>query len=122
MSARIDEIAPAYVGEDRIVLTLDDPNIEILAFQPVQINIDYAGTEPEGTVLPMELVLAGPLTGQHKRRLFTRARPSSVIVVPEWQGGEHFVLLRELGHNLWQGRLLFDVEGEDLQRSEERTA
>jgi hypothetical protein len=118
MTTRIDEISPPYIGEDKLVLTLADPSLHLLAFQPFQVNIDYSATMPEGTALPMELVLQGPKAEQHKRRLFRRARPSSVILVPE-NRGRHFILFRELGHNRWQGRLEVDVEGDDLQ-SEDR--
>lgn len=120
MTARIDELAPAYIGEDKITLQLDDPAVSLVAFEPFQVNIDYTATEPYGLQLPLELVLQGPRAGQHHRRLFHHSRPSSVILIPE-QGGRHFILFRELYHNRWQGRLMVDVDGEDLQTGEERT-
>lgn len=119
VSVTIDQISPPTVGEDRIALTLAEPNVALMAWQPFQVNVNYAATEPEGVIVPMELVLQGPNPPDHKRRVFTRSPPSSFVLVPETKG-PHFVLLRELGHNRWQGRLLIEVEGEELETGEVR--
>lgn len=119
MTARIDEICPPEVGEMRLKLTLDSPDAQLLAHVPFQVNVDYSGALPEGVNLPLELVLQGPNAGQRKRRLFQRSRPSTLLLTPD-SGGRHFILLRELFHNRWQGQLFVDVVGEDLQTSEDR--
>lgn len=119
--ATIDEISPPYVGEDKLVLTLEDPQLTLLANLPFQVNVDYSATEPEGLQLPLELILQGPKAGQQTRRLFTRSLPSSLLLTPRVRG-THFILLKELFHNRWQGRLTVEVEGEDPETNEnERT-
>lgn len=119
MTARIDEICPPDVGAMKLKLTLDNPDAELLAHVPFQVNVDYSGAGQVGVALPLELVLQGPIAGQRKRRLFTRSRPSNLLLTPD-TGGRHFILLRELFHNRWQGQLFVDVQGEDLQVSEDR--
>ena len=118
-SFAIDQISPPYVGADMIALKLSKPDIAPLAWQPIQVEVDYTATKPTGVVLPMELVLQGPDPEDHKRRLITRAAPESFVLVPEVKG-PHFILFRELGHNRWQGRLLIEVEGEDLDTGDTR--
>lgn len=120
MSARIDEIVPPSVGEERIRLQLAVNSGQLLAHVPFQIDVDYSRSLPEGITLPLELIVQGPNAGQYERRLFTRARPSSLLVTPR-SGGRHFILLRELFHMHWQGQLFVDVEGEDLQQIGDRT-
>lgn len=116
--ALIDEISPTYVGEDRIVLSLSDPQTPLLAFVPFQVDIDYAKTQPGGLVLPLELVFQAP-SGVMQRRVFERSAPASLLLVPRTRG-RHLVLLRELFHNHWQGRLEVDVQGDDLNTGEVR--
>jgi hypothetical protein len=120
VSYTIDQISPATVGEDKIGLKLAAQNQTPLTWQPFQVDVDYSATAPEGIVLPMELVLQGPDPQDHKRRVFTRSAPESFVLVPEVKG-PHFILFRELGHNRWQGRLLIEVDGEDLDTGSERT-
>jgi hypothetical protein len=119
MTARIDEICPTDVGAEKIGLQLDNADAQLLAHVPFQVNVDYSKALPQGVTLPLELVLQGPIAGQRKRRLFTRSAPSSLLLTPD-SGGPHFILLRELFHNRWQGQLFVDVQGEDLQVSEDR--
>lgn len=121
MSIKIDEISPADIGEDKLVLQLADPSATIQIFIPFEICVNYDATEPEGVVLPLELVIRGPRPGQETRRKFTRSRPERLLVTPTTRG-QHFVLLRELFHNRWQGRMTVEVIGEDLQtEAEDRT-
>lgn len=119
MTARIDAINPPFVGEQRITLELSNPEAQLLAFVPFQINVDYSLANPEGVEFPLELVFRGPRAGQYSRRLFERSTPSGLVLTPT-SGGTHFILFRELFHNRWQGQLFVDVEGEDLQISEDR--
>lgn len=117
--ANLEELSPSYVGEDRIALTLADPQVPILANVPFQVNVDVSATLPEGLVLPIELVVSGPSTGQYKRRLFTKSVPNSLLITPTVRGS-HFILIRELFHNRWQGRLTVEVRGDDLQPGQQR--
>lgn len=107
----IDEISPAYVGDDRISLTLD-PSSTPRSLVPIQVNVSYAAAEPEGIELPLELLISGDNT--HVRSVFRQAAPTSVVFVPEG-AGPHLVLLRELAHNRYVGRLVIDVAGDALQ-------
>lgn len=118
-SQTIDQISPPYVGEDRLTLKLANPNQKPLARQPIQVDVDFSATNPEGVVLPMELVLQGPNPPDHKRRVFTRDVPTSFVLVPEVKG-PHFILFHELGHNRWQGRLQIEVDGEELDTGDQR--
>lgn len=111
--AIIDEISPPYVGEDKLILSLNDPATALLSHVPFQVNIDYSAALPGGVKLPLELVFQGPDAGQLQRRVFERTLPESLLLVPRARG-QHFILLRELFHNRWQGRLLVDVQGDDL--------
>jgi hypothetical protein len=117
--AIIDEISPPYVGEDKLVLSLAEPQVALLAFVPFQVNVDYSKANPLGIKLPLELVFQGPNSRKPERRLFERARPDSLLLVPKTRG-QHFILLRELFHNRWQGRLLVDVQGDDLNDGNSR--
>lgn len=112
--ATVDEISPAYVGEDKISLSLDPATSPAHAGVPVQINIDYSSTEPEGVVFPLELIVSGP---SYQQKIFRKLAPPSLTIVVE-EPGEHLVLFRELGHNRWQGRLLIDVIGDTLQTTD----
>ena len=117
--ASVDEISPPYVGEDKLVLALADPQASILANVPFQVDVDYSAAEPNGLELPMVLILQAPDGSETVNRKFSRSFPSSLLLKATMRG-QHFILLRELYHNRWQGRLIVDVEGEDLQTGEER--
>jgi len=118
-SARIDEICPNDVGAEKIVLSLDVLDVKPLAHVPFAVNVDYSSAGAIGITMPIELVFQGPIAGQRFVRLFNRSLPSSLLLTPK-SGGRHLVLLRELFHNRWQGQLFVDVEGEDIQQSEDR--
>jgi len=111
MSTR-DDLAPDYLGEDRIDLSLstDAPR----AFEPIDIEVDYSRTFPEYVVLPLELIVRAPSSANFYRRHFTKIAPSVLSFVAK-EGGKHLVLLRETAHNHWLGRLEIDVAGERLE-------
>ncbi len=117
--ALIDDISPTYIGEDRIALALADVNTAVLAFVPFQVDVNYTAAMPEGLVLPLELVFQAPSGEVVTRKIFERTRPSSLLLVAR-QRGQHFVLLREQFHNRWQGRLVVDVQGDDLNDGQMR--
>jgi hypothetical protein len=114
--ATVDDIAPSYVGEDRIAVTLD-PNSQTQALKPVQVNFDYSAAEPDGVVLPLELILQ-PAFGRgdgFQRRIFRTYRPITAVFTPIAEG-DWLVVLREVGHNRWQGRLVVNVDGDPTAR------
>ncbi len=117
--ALIDEISPTYIGEDRFALTLADHASTVLAFVPFQVDVNYGAALPAGIVLPIELLFQAPDGKVIRRTVFTRTPPSSLLLVPR-QRGQHSVLLREMFHNRWQGRLFVDVQGDDLNDGKTR--
>jgi len=116
-----DEISPRTLGEDRFDLTLDVPEgLDVLDFVArahslVTVNVSYERADPEGALLPLEFVVVGP-SGDSTRqtRHFQRFAPSTITFRPR-EGGETLVVLRELYHNRWFGRLVIDVEGDQLE-------
>lgn len=114
-TTQIDELSPDYMGAERIALTLDPSQTRVAALESVLVQVDYAKTLPEGVVLPLELVVQGPSAGSYQRRAFTRVAPRTLVFTPR-EGGPHLVLLREVAHNRWVGKLRLDVEGETLER------
>jgi len=109
--ASIDDLAPSYIREKRIDLTLDPSNPVVRAGRPVLIGVSYARALPAGIMLPLVLEIQGPSPGGYQRREFTRTVPAGVIFTPR-EGGPHLVTLREAAHNRWWGSLTLDIEGE----------
>jgi hypothetical protein len=107
----LEEISPETIGEDRIDLRLDDGILQPRAGQVVVVNIDYSRCAPEGIALPLELVVQTPSATGFTRRFFTRTKPTSITFRPR-EGGGHLVLLRELYHHHWFGRLRVKVIGD----------
>lgn len=113
MTQSIDELCPAYIGEDRITVTCDTTQ-NLSAFQPIQVDFSYERCKPEGVMLPLELVIQGPSQGSYRRYVYTRTAPDAQIFKPR-EGGQHLVRIAELGHNGWWGGIVIDIQGEKLQ-------
>lgn len=113
-SAWQDEISPRYLREDRIDLELDSSNPAPAAFQSLLINVSYARTLPQHVMLPLILEVSGPSSDSYQRREFTRAPPATLVITPR-EGGPHVIVLREVAHNRWFGRLSVQVAGERLE-------
>lgn len=109
----IEEISPATIGEDLIALSLDPSNLAPRALQPVIIDVDYSACAPDGVILPLELIIQTPTAANNQRRLYVRNAPSAVSFIPK-EGGIHGVVLREVGHNRWLGKLRVTVAGDPL--------
>src|SRR3954464_12103968 len=93
-----DELAPAYIRNKLIVLSLDQTNTVVRAFQAAVINIDYSACYPSGVVLPLILEIQGPSPDSYQRRLFSHVAPGSVVLSAR-EGGRHNVTIREVAHN-----------------------
>ncbi len=106
----IDELAPADVGEDMIVLA-NESTATPKAFTPVTITIDYSACDPAGVMLPLELTITAPSRSGFLRRQFARTAPSSIIFTPR-EGGDHLVRITEVGHQRWWGKLVVTVSGD----------
>jgi hypothetical protein len=118
--AKVEEISPATMGEDKIALSLDPTTLAPRALSPVLINVDYSACDPDGIILPLELIIQAPSAANVQRRRFTRVAPTSISFIPK-EAGLHGVLLREVGHNRWVGKLRIPVAG-DLVPQPQRTA
>lgn len=107
----IDILSPAYVGEDRIKLSLDPSTDPPRVGQAVAIRVDYSRSEPEGASLPLDFIVQGPSENSYHERVYRRYKPARLAFVPS-EAGEHLVLLREQHHNRWFGKLVVVVEGD----------
>lgn len=110
----IDELSPAYIGEDKIGLSLDVSTTPALAMKAVQVNVDYTDAEG-GVALPLDMIVQGPTEDGYIERTFRRFRPNTLSFVPA-TAGEHLVLLREQAHNRWVGRLRVTVQGDSFSK------
>jgi len=114
--ATVDDVSPAYYGEDRIAVTLDKDS-QTQALKPVQVMFDYSAAEPQGVVIPLELIFQ-PAFGKGDgfiRRIFRNQKPTTAVFTPQGEG-DWLVLIREIGHNRWQGRLVITIEGDPTAR------
>lgn len=107
----IDELSPLSVGSERIALSPTDPLTPPRAFTPYSISVDLALCDPQGVVLPLEMIVTSP--SRSKRTLFRRLVPVELTIHPD-EGGQWIVVLREVAHNRWWGRLALDVDGDRL--------
>lgn len=112
MSATLDEIAPDYMGDDRVSVTLQEGS-PTTAFVPLWLRVNYDECAPEGVMLPLELIVRGP--SSVKRKIYSRNAPTLLHYKPV-EGGTHLIMLREVAHNRWWGRLKVDVRGPNLNR------
>ena len=109
MSTSQDELCPPDFGEDRLDLSLLTSG-KVRAFIQLSIAVNYARALPEGTTLPLEMIVQGPSPQSYVRRVYSRSRPTVLLFSPK-EGGSHLVVLREFAHNKWWGRIVIPVEG-----------
>ncbi len=113
----IDIISPRTIGEDKIDITIDPISLPLLEGDAITLNFDYNRTSPGGVVLPLELVVQ-PGFGRgagYFTKVFRKRRPGSfAFTLPS--AGVWLVLLRECGHNYWQGRITLVVTGEQFSQ------
>lgn len=117
-NAAISRISPTYVGEDRIIVTLNSSSLSPLARQPVTLDIDYDNADPEGIILPIEIIVqpafgSGGEGGGYIRKIFRRSAPTSFSFTPIG-AGKYLIIVREIAHNFWQGRIVITVSGDDF--------
>jgi len=112
MSSILDTIAPVYIGRDMITIT-PDPSSVLIVGGVITLNFDYSATKPNGVVKPLKLHIQ-PAFGngaEYREELFDIFVPDQFAFQVR-SAGQYLVLLRELAHNQWQGRLLIDVAGD----------
>lgn len=109
----IDDISPETIGEDKISLALDPSTLLPRSFTTILVNVDYSRCAPDGVILPLEILIQAPTAGNVVRRVARRAAPGS-IAFKAHEGGLHGVVVREMGHNRWVGKLRVLVAGDPL--------
>ena len=114
MPSFIDEISPREYGEDRLVLSLRDPNAALAAFTPILIAVDYDRTLPDGVSLPLEFTVTAPTAGNSTRLVFRHFKPTALAFTPK-EGGQHLVRLAECYHARWWGALVLEIAGDRLR-------
>jgi len=116
MTALYDILSPDYVGEDRITVSVDEASRPLMAYKPVTLNLDYADTGDEGAVVPIELIVqpksgAGGTEGGYVNKVFRSTPPTTFTFAPQG-AGDYLIVIREVAHNRWQGRLIITVGGD----------
>lgn len=117
----LDLISPNYVGEDRIAITVDPVSKPLTVGRIITLNFDYSATKPVGVVKPLKLILQ-PAFGDgagYQEVVFDRFVPSSYAFQVNG-AGQYLAVIREVGHNLWQGRIVLDVAGDQYQEPRSR--
>lgn len=112
-TARLDRICPHYVGSGKITVQLDTATTPPYAYSATTINIDYSSTGENWVSLPIEIIIAPSSADSdgYIRKKFTDAPPESFTWRPT-RPGSHLVIVRELFHNQYQGKLEINVEGD----------
>jgi hypothetical protein len=115
-SAILDVISPSNLGEDKIDVSLDLSSYPLLPTNVITLNFDYSRTQPNGVVKPLKFQLQ-PMFGAgagYLEVLFDSFLPDSYSF--QVQGaGSYLAVIREVGHNLWRGSLVFTVGGDQFQ-------
>lgn len=106
----IDELSPADIGEERIILSVAASTPPRVGFV-VQVDVNYEDCLPEGASLPLDFIVQGPGILGHAEKVYRERLPPQVSFIPE-QAGPHLILLREQTHNRWHGKLRIDVVGD----------
>ena len=120
-NAIIDKLSPVYIGEDRFGLTLDPISDPPLVGRQITVNVDYSDAGDDGVELPLEFIVqpgfdgGGPGNG-YKRVWFSRVAPSTLTFVAP-AAGQFLLLLKEVYHNRWQGRLIVTVQGDKYAKA-----
>jgi hypothetical protein len=112
---RVDDISPAYLGEDLITVSLADKDAVPTSGQIVRIAISYDRVAAKGgVVLPIEVTVIGP--DDYERRVFRIRPPTAYAFIPSTPG-DFLVLVKETAHNKWVGRLTLSVGGDELENA-----
>lgn len=116
MTQLIDILSPTNIGADMIDINIDEVSNPLTVGRVITLNFNYDRTLPYGVVKPLKLQVQ-PAFGNgagYLEVLFDTFRPDSYAF--QVQGaGIYLVVLKEVGHNLWQGRKLLDVAGDQYQ-------
>jgi hypothetical protein len=118
VSELLDLICPDNVGEDRIGITVDPSSNPLLVGRTITLHFDYSAAIPVGVKKPLKLQVQ-PAFGSgvgYFELTFMRVVPRSYAFTLH-SAGQWLILLRETGHNFWQGRLLLNVGGDKFSQT-----
>jgi hypothetical protein len=123
--SQIDRISPSFVGEDKISLEVDEASLPLQVFKPLTVNISYTNVGTAGISLPLELTIqpgfgSGGEANGFFQKIFRRDAPISFSYRPP-AAGVYLLLLKEIHHNRWQGRLKIEVAGDKFTEAIERS-
>lgn len=110
----IDDLSPRSYGEDRIRLTLREPDQALVAFRGILIDVDYSRTLPEGVLLPLIFSVTAPSESGSYATTYRRLAPKELAFTPR-EGGSHLIRLGERYHNRWFGTLVLDIAGDRIR-------
>src|SRR5688500_4629797 len=99
-----------------IDITVDPSSEPLTAGRVVTLNFNYARTRPAGVVKPLKLQVQ-PAFGDgsgYFEVVFDLFVPNSYAFQVDG-AGQYLVVIKEVGHNLWQGRIVLDVAGDQFQ-------
>jgi hypothetical protein len=120
MTEQIDNLAPAYIGEDRFILSINSSSLPLLALSPTIVDVDYSDVDDEGGIeLPIEFMVTPSSIDNigFVRRVYRKYAPTSITFTP-LVAGVHLILVKECCHNLWQGRLVVTVGGDEADKTD----
>lgn len=112
----LNTISPANIGSDMIDVSVDPSSEPLMVGKVITLNFGYTRTKPHGVVKPLKLQLQ-PAFGDgsgYFEVVFDLFTPQSYAFKVA-SAGQYLVIIRETGHNLWQGRILLDVIGDQYQ-------
>lgn len=119
MTQTLDQISPDNIGDDKIGISIDAASLPLLVNRTITLHFDYAATYPEGVVKPLKLQVQpafGDGTGYFEVE-FHRTIPRSYAFTVRG-AGQWLVLIREIGHNSWQGRAVLNVGGDPFTQTQ----
>lgn len=116
MSETQDRVSPAFVGEDRIAVTVAENSFlagNLVTGRIITVHFDYSAAAPAGIELPL-IVTLQPGFGDgeaYRRESFVRVAPET-FAFKVTSAGKYLILIKERFHNEWQGRLEVEVSGD----------
>ena len=110
----VSEVIPTYVGANNIGLTLAEPPDTVHEpGKPILVDVSLLNEAVDsGLVCPIELTVQAP-SGARSSHVYQKNPPTVFAFTPH-EGGDHLVLVAELGHNLWRGSIVVTVVGDRL--------
>lgn len=116
MTDILDIISPTIMGADMIDVSVDPASQPLMAGQVITLNFSYARCKPSGVVKPLKLQVQ-PAFGdgsEYFEVVFDLFTPNQYAFQLD-SAGQYLAVIKEMGHNLWQGRIVLDVAGDPYQ-------